>query len=110
MATIDLVGIGALVQPPFATRLEFEVFHRVGDEYHFAINFGVFEEPSRARRPPDQRMVSLFVFLIARLFAHQHDARPRRTFTGNDLCRILVKRAARAFLLGVAQRRQRFDG
>ena len=43
MAAIDLVSIRTLVQPPFATGFEFEVFHRVGDENHFAVNLGVLE-------------------------------------------------------------------
>ena len=43
VAAIDLVGIRALVQPPFATRFEFEVFHRIGDENQFAVNFGVLK-------------------------------------------------------------------
>jgi hypothetical protein len=49
---------------------------------------------------------ALLVFLIARLFADQHDARVRRPFAGHDLRRVLVERAAAAFRFGGAQRFQ----
>ena len=70
MATIDLVGIGALVQTPFAARLELEMLYRIGDKYQLAINFGVFECPYKHAARRTNKWLSLFVFLIAGLFAH----------------------------------------
>ena len=100
VATTDLVGIGALVQTPFAARLELEMLYRIGDKYQLAINFGVFECPYKHAARRTNKGLSLFILLIAGLFAHQHDPRSRRAFTRNDLCRILVKWATRAFFFG----------
>jgi len=69
----------------------------------------------RARGEPDHtagrtnKRFPLFVFLVAGLLTHQHDARPRRAFARHDLRRIFAKRTAGAFFFGGAQCGQRFN-
>jgi hypothetical protein len=45
----------------------------------------------------------LQIFVIARLFPHQHDLGVVGTFSGDHLGRILIERAARAARLGCAE-------
>ena len=61
-----------------------------------------------ASRRPDERP-ALFVLLIAGLFADQHDERMGRSFTGYDLRRFGVERAASAPGLGLVQAAQACD-
>jgi hypothetical protein len=95
------------VQSPLAARLVLEVFHCVGDE-----GGGPFD-PSfcdRTIKQPTGRADERFagdVFLVARLFAHQHQGRAPRARARHRLGGILVERAAPAGVFRRAQRGQR---
>ena len=43
MTTVDLIGIGALVQTPLAARREFEMLHCIDDEDRASLDAGVGE-------------------------------------------------------------------
>lgn len=86
-------------------RLPFEVLDRVRDINRGPVDAGFLERaieelPGRA----DERLAAQ-VFLIARLFAEQHERGLLRTFAKHSLGRILVKRAGGAALGRFAQRR-----
>ena len=86
-----------------------EVLHRVGDENLAARNSSIRQRA--VEHPPgraDERLARE-VFLIAWLLAHQHDVRGLAPLPRHRLCRVLVKRAARAFVLGFGKLRQRVD-
>src|SRR5690606_6431951 len=100
---LDLVRIGALVQPPLATHLVLEVLHGVGDEGFAAVNAGVFQRPvEQASGGSDERMTRA-VLLVPRLLADEHDSRPPPPLTRHRLGGAGIERAARALFLGFGE-------
>jgi hypothetical protein len=86
------------------------MFHRVGHENKLALDSSILEGFREYTTRRTNKRLPLFVFLVARLFADQHNAGSRRTLAGHNLCRMLVERTPFAFLLGATQCDQRFDG
>jgi hypothetical protein len=102
-ATIDLVGVRALVQTTLATVLEFEVLDRIGNEELDAVKTGVSDRAvedaaSRANERPTAQ-----ILVIAGLFPDEHDASVARALSGNNLCGMLIKRATRTVGFRTAQ-------
>ena len=68
---------GRLVQAALAAQLPLEVLHRVGDVEMLAIDAGRLERPVEELPGRADEGQALLVLLVARLLAHQHDARMR---------------------------------
>ena len=108
-ATVDLVGIGPLVQPPLASHLVFEVLHGIGDEHGFSIDARIGE--SLIQNPTgwtDERQARK-VLVITRLLADQHHRSLFRALPRHRLGRVFVKRTAPTLILCDPQRRQCSD-
>ena len=109
LAALDFVGVGTLVQAALAAHLMLEMLHRVGDENLRAGDLRFRQGPVEdLPGGPDERLAGK-VFLVAGLFAHQHQVRMAAPFAGDRLSCILVKRTARACILGLGHLRQRLD-
>src|SRR5205823_14339726 len=90
------------MNPAFPPGLPLEMFHRVRDVNFLAINSRFLERSVHDfSRGPNERF-TLLIFVIARLFADQHDRRVLRAFAENSLCGPLVKMTRRAFGRSVA--------
>jgi hypothetical protein len=102
-ATIDLVGVRALVKTTLATFLEFEVLDCIGNKQLDAIKTGVSDRAveDAASRPNERPTAQILV--VARLFPDEHDASVARPLSRNNLSGILIKRAARTIAFRAAQ-------
>src|SRR5690242_15295116 len=81
----------------------------IGNESVLARDPGVFERGVKnAPCWPDERLARQ-IFLVAGLFAHQHELGLFRTFTRHRLSGVAVERTTPALALGRRQRAQRFD-
>ena len=110
LATLDLVIVRPLVQPALAAHLMLEMLDRIGDESLLAGNAGVLERGIEdAAGRADERLAGE-VFLVARLFADQHEIGPARAFARHRLGGIPIERATPAIGLGLRQLLQGFDG
>jgi hypothetical protein len=94
-ATINLVGVRALVQPAFATHLEFEVLDRVGDEDPDLVKAGLSDRAVEDAASRSNKGATAQIFVIAGLLPDEHDASIERSLSGNDLSGMLIERAAR---------------
>src|SRR5262249_54871192 len=84
-AAFDLIDVRLLMKPALPARLEFEVFHRIGDENRGAVETRVYDGAvEHAAGRPDERPARE-VFVVAGLLADKHDFRTRRALAGNDL-------------------------
>src|SRR3954466_8007000 len=109
VATLDLVGVGPLVQSPFAAHFIFEMLDRVGDEDAFPLDAGFFKGAvQNAARRTDEGQTGL-ILLITRLLADQHYRCAPRRLPGHRLAGVLGQRTATALVLGRTQRGQRSD-
>ena len=102
-AALDLVSVGALVEATLSALFELEVFDRIGDEDFDAIKPRICDRPIKHMASRPDEGTPLQIFIIPRLFPHEHDVAVVGTFTGDHLGRILIERAARAARLGSAQ-------
>ncbi len=79
------------MNPALATRLPFEMLHRVGDINIVTIDPGFAESAvEKLSRRADEQLPSE-ILLIARLLAQKHDRRALRTFTKHGLRSELVQ-------------------
>ena len=98
------------MQPPLASHLMLEMFHRIGDENLRARNSCIFQRPvENAPRRADKRLAGE-IFLVTRLLADEHEVGRPAPLAWDRLCRVLVERTARAFVLRLGKLRQRSDG
>lgn len=95
-ATIDFVGVRALVQATFATHLEFEVLDCVGDEELDPVKPRLSNRAVEDAAGRSNEGATAQILVIARLFPDEHDASIERPLSGNDLSGMLIERAARA--------------
>src|SRR5437868_5819754 len=109
MATVDLVGIRALVQTPLAARFELEMFNCVGNKNCISLYSSVSQCLCEYCAGRANERLALLVFLIARLLSHHHDAGSRRPLAWHDLRRMFIERAPRAFLFSRTQGLQCLD-
>jgi hypothetical protein len=94
-ATIDLVGVRALVQTTLAALLEFEVLDCIGDEELDAIKAGISDRAVEDAASRSNERPTAQILVIARLFPDEHDASVARPLSRNNLSGILIKRATR---------------
>jgi hypothetical protein len=90
------------MNPALPTGLPFEVFHRVRNVNFLAINSRFFEGLIHDFSSGSNEGFTLLIFVIARLFADQHDRRVSRAFAKHGLCSPLVEMTRFAFARGVA--------
>src|SRR5439155_17707427 len=110
LAALDLISLAPLVQPPLASHLMLEMFHRIGDENLRARNSCIFQCPAEtAPRRADKRLAGE-IFLVTRLLADEHEVGRPASLAWHRLRRVLVERTARAFVLRLGKLRQRSDG
>jgi hypothetical protein len=102
-AALDLVNVGALVETTLSALLELEVFDSVGDEDFDAINPRICDRAIKHTPSRPDKGTTLQIFIIPRLFPHEHDPGIVGTFSGDHLGRVLIERAARAARLGSAE-------
>jgi hypothetical protein len=102
-AALDLVSVGALMEATLSALFELEVFDRVGDEDFDAIKPRICDRPIKHTASRPDKGTTLQIFVISRLFPHEHDLGVVPTFSGDHLGRILIERAARAARLGSAE-------
>src|SRR5262249_16322003 len=108
-AAFDLVSIGPLVQPPLAAHFVLEVLHRVGDENLGPRNPRIRQRPVENAPGGADEGLAGEVFLVAGLLADQHDVGGFAPLARYCLRRILVERAAPAFVLGFGKLKKRVD-
>src|SRR5689334_19307808 len=83
---------------PLAARLEFEVLDRIGDVDAPPVEAGRFEGTiEHLPRGADKGLAGQ-IFLVARLFAHEHYLRRLRPFAEDRLRRVIIERAPPAAL------------
>ena len=104
-ATVDLIGVGPLVQAPLAAHFVFEMLDRVGDEDTLALDPGFLKSAGQYAAGRTNEGQTGFVFLVARLLADQHHRRAARPLPGHRLGGVLVERTAPAFVFSRPQRR-----
>jgi hypothetical protein len=85
------------------------MLHRIGDEDNTALYASIGQSLVENPACRTDKGFSLFIFLVARLLADQHNTRPRRAFAWHHLSRMLVEWATGAIFFCSAQRLQRFD-
>ena len=90
------------MNPALPTGLPFEVLHRVRDVNFPAINSRFFERPIHDFSSGPNEGFTLLIFVIARLFADQHDRDVFRTFAKHGFCSALVKMTRCAYARRVA--------
>ncbi len=78
------------------------MLHRVRNVNFLAINSRFFERLIHDFSSGSNEGFTLLIFVIARLFADQHDRRVFRTFTEDGLCGPLVEMTCCAFARRVA--------
>src|SRR5207244_7210728 len=76
IAGLDLALRGRLVHAALASRLPLEMLHRVGDVGLAPVDARVGEALVEDAASGTDERVPLAVFAVARLLAHDHDARP----------------------------------
>ena len=92
----DFQRIRFLMDAPLSPRFPFEMFHRIGDINLFPIDAGFHKRLMENLSGQSDKRMSLNVFLIARLFAHEHHSRFRAAFPKHALCSTLPKVARTA--------------
>src|SRR6516164_9925208 len=90
-AGCNLARIRFLMDPPFPTRLPFEMFHCVRDVTLGSINSSFFERLIHDFSSGSNERFASHVFVISRLFADQHHHCTLRTFAKDRLRRALVE-------------------
>src|SRR5262249_5378917 len=109
LAALDLVSVGPLVKPPLAAHFVLEVLHRVGDENLGPRNSRIRQRPIENAPGGADEGLAAEVFLVAGLLADQHDVGGFAPLARYRLRRILVERAAPAFVLGFGKLKKRVD-
>ncbi len=79
-----------LVQPDFAPRFPLEMLHRIGDVDLGAIDAGGLQALIKQLTGRPNKRLSLLIFAITRLFAHQKNSGMGSAFAKNDLGRIAI--------------------
>src|SRR5581483_11378093 len=113
----DFVRVRFLVQAPFSARLPFEMLHDVRDVNGSAVEPDLLERAiEQLARRPDERLARA-VFVIARHFADEHDARSSRPLAEDSLCadfpqwtRATIRRRIAQFIQRRLRRNQRLRG
>src|SRR3984957_17275062 len=109
LAALDLVIVRPLMQPAFSPHLVLEMLHRVGDEGFLSRNAGIRKRlVENASGGTDERLAGQ-IFLVAGLFADQHEGGVLRPLAGHRLGRIAIERAAPAIGFGLRQFAERWD-
>ena len=78
------------MNPTFAARFPFEMFHRVRDINLLPIDPRFFERAVHYFSGRADERFADNVFIIAGLLAHKHDRRSLRTFAEDRLRRVLI--------------------
>ncbi len=109
-AGADLAGVGLFVQTALAARIEFEMFHRIGDEAFVAGDAGALKRGVEELAGGPDEWPPGPIFHISRLLADEQHAGVRRSFSRNDLSSVFIERTTRAgrLLLGERRKRSRF--
>jgi hypothetical protein len=102
-AGFDFAGIGFGVDSPCAAGLEFEMFHRVGDVDGGAVDADLFEGAVEELAGGADEGFAGEVFLVAGLFADEHDGGGGGAFAEDDLGGVAVEVTALAFFGGGAE-------
>ena len=79
------------------------MLYRVRDVNFLAIDSRFFQRLIHDFSSRSDKRFTLLIFVIARLFANEHDRRVFRTFPKHGLCGPLVEMTRRAFARRVAQ-------
>src|SRR3546814_9525339 len=82
---------------------------RIGEEEPAAVEPGLCDRLVEQAAGGADEGPALYILLIARLFAHQHDARRRRPLARPPLRRVAIERAAGAAVDRADQVVQRFE-
>ena len=110
LAAIDLVDVGALVQPPLAAHLVLEMLDRVGDENVGSVNSGFRERPVEHVPGRTDKRLAGQIFFVPGLLAHQHEMGVAPAFTRYRLGGMAIKRTTRALILCLGELAQGGDG
>ena len=102
----DFARVRLLVNPAFAARLPFEVFHHVRDINLRPIDSGVLERAIHNLPSRTYEWFARDIFVIARLFANQHHRCALRTFAKDSLGRSFVQMTSSAMSRCLAHRGQ----
>src|SRR5262249_13547092 len=108
-AALDLIGIRPLVQPAFSALLELEMLHRIGDEYLRAIEPRIHECAVEHATGRSDEWLAGEVLVVARLLADEHQWRRGRSFAGDDLGGVAIKRTPGTLRFRFAKLAQRSD-
>src|SRR5262245_56812651 len=84
-AAFDFVAVGTLVQAPFAARLKFKMFDRIGDKDLGAVEASFRERPIKHPPGGTDEGAALQILVVAMLLADEHEERRGRSLAGNDL-------------------------
>src|SRR5580765_443091 len=103
-ARCDLARVRLLMNPAFATRLPFEVFHSVRDVNLRPIDSSVLERAIHNFPSRTNEWFARDIFVIARLFANQHHRCALRTFAKDSLGRSFVQMTRSAMSRRLAHR------
>src|SRR3546814_10779532 len=82
---------------------------RIGEEEPAAVEPGLCDRLVEQAAGGADEGPALYILLIARLFAHQHDARRRRPLARHPLRRVAIERAAGAAVDRADKVVQRFE-
>ena len=99
----DLLGVGLGMQPSLAPRFPFEVLHSVGDVNPGPIDICGLQALIKQLTSWPHKRLSLLVFAIARLFAHEKYRGMCRSLAKYHLGRALIEVASMALLSRLAQ-------
>jgi hypothetical protein len=105
-ARCDFTRVRFLMNSAFPARLPFEVFHRVGDVNLGAINASFLERAVHDFPSRTNEGFTRHIFVIARLFADEHDRCALRTFAKDSLGPSLVQMTRSAISRRLAHRGQ----
>src|SRR6266542_2241783 len=93
------------MNPAFAARLPFEMFHRIRDIDLCAIDSGFFERLIHDFSSRSNERLTGDIFVISRLLSDEHHRCTLRAFAKDRLRGALVKMARLAIFRRLAQRR-----
>lgn len=96
-AGLDLRGVGLLVEPDLARGSPFEVLHRIRDVHAVALDAGLDQRAIEQRTRGAHEWMTLAVFTVTGLLAHEHEIGVGRSLTEHCLGRsgVQITRLAR---------------
>jgi len=106
-ASIDLAHPRTLMQPSLAPQHKLEVLHRVCHKNRFGIDLNFFYDLPKHHSGRTHERLTRQIFLVSRLFTHQHQPRTRCPSAWNYLRRMPVKVTTFATRHRVAEGRKR---